>query len=240
MLAVFFLARLGMRQVPGFADIAGLFGLLQRIVVTIGFAWITLLAVHMLLPSRGGSRWAPPLIGAVALGTVSSLIYAPCVTGGCAMVRTVVSADINAAPERLTALYADYSRWPQLFPATIRGVRLLADDGQRKTIEVDHASEGKVINIMLLVSPHEIRLEEFKRRFDARFINRFEAAGHGTRYSIVAEVQLKGVARVLGPLVTPIVNARLNRFVLEPMRTAAESGLRQQQAVIYTAGHGRD
>jgi Protein of unknown function (DUF998) len=56
MLAVFFLARLGMRQVSGFADIAGLFGLLQRITVTIGFAWVTLLAVHILLPARGGSR----------------------------------------------------------------------------------------------------------------------------------------------------------------------------------------
>jgi len=39
-----------------------------------------------------------------------------------------------------------------------------------------------------------------------------KAAGHGTRYSIVAEVQLKGVVRVLGPIVTPIVNARLNRL----------------------------
>ena len=49
---MFFLARLGMRQVPGFANIAGLFGLLQRITVSIGFAWITLLAVHILLPAR--------------------------------------------------------------------------------------------------------------------------------------------------------------------------------------------
>lgn len=146
------------------------------------------------------------------------------------MVRTVVSADINAPPERLAALYADWAGWPRLFPATIRGVRLLADDGPRKTVEVDHATEGKVINIMMVVSPHEIRLEEFKRRFDARFINRFEAAGQGTRYSIVAEVQLKGVARALGPLVTPIVRARLKRFVLEPMRAAAESGQQRLQA----------
>ena len=153
------------------------------------------------------------------------------------MVRTVVSADINAPPERLAALYADWAGWPRLFPATIRGVRLLADDGQRKTVEVDHATEGKVINIMMVVSPHEIRLEEFKRRFDARFINQFEAAGQGTRYSIVAEVQLKGVARALAPLAPPIVRARLNRFVLEPMRAAAESGLGRQQAA--TRPHGQ-
>jgi hypothetical protein len=119
-------------------------------------------------------------------------------------------------------------------------VRLLADDGQRKTIEVDHATEGKVINIMMMVSPHEIRLEEFKRRFDARFINRFEAAGQRTRYSIVAEVQLKGVARALSPLAPPIVRARLNRFVLEPMRAAAESelahGLHQPRVMQPKAG----
>jgi hypothetical protein len=46
MFAVFFLARLSLR--PGFEDIAGLFGLFQRITVTIGFAWLTLLAVYML------------------------------------------------------------------------------------------------------------------------------------------------------------------------------------------------
>jgi hypothetical protein len=142
--------------------------------------------------------------------------------GGCAMIHTVVSKEINAPPERVAELYADHEGWPHLFPATIRGVRLLADDGRRKTIEVDHATEGKVINIMTVVSPREIQLEEFKRSFDARFINRFEAAGHGTRYSIVADVQLRGAARLLGPLVTPIVHARLNRFVLEPMRAAVE------------------
>jgi len=95
------------------------------------------------------------------------------------MVHTVVSAEIGAPPELVAALYADYEGWPRLFPATICGVRLLADDGQRKTIEIAHASEGNVINILIVVSPQEIRLEEFKRRFDARFINRFEAAGAG-------------------------------------------------------------
>jgi hypothetical protein len=154
--------------------------------------------------------------------TVSLAPHAAYSGGGWAMIHTVVSKEINAPPERVAALYVAYEGWPQLFPATIRGVRLLADGGQRKTIEVDHATEGKVINIMIAVSPREIQLEEFKQRFDARFTNRFEAAGQGTRYSIVADVQLKGAARVLGPLVTPIVRARLNRFVLEPMRAALE------------------
>jgi hypothetical protein len=150
------------------------------------------------------------------------------------VIHTVVSTEINAPPERVAALYADYEGWPGLFPDTIRGVRLLSDDGQRKTIEVDHATEGKVINIMIAVSPREIHLEEFKRRFDARFMNRFEAVGQGTRYSIVAEVQLKGATRALGPLLTPVVRVRLRRFVLEPMRVAAsgEAGSRDRR-------HGR-
>jgi hypothetical protein len=68
------------------------------------------------------------------------------------MVHTVVSTEISAPPDLVAHLYADYAGWPRLFRATIPGVRLLADDGQRKTIEVDHASEGKVINIMTVVS----------------------------------------------------------------------------------------
>jgi Polyketide cyclase / dehydrase and lipid transport len=157
------------------------------------------------------------------MAQVSSARHPADLGGGWAMIHAVVSTEINAPPERLAALYADYEGWPRLFPATIRGVRLLADDGQRKTIEVDHVTEGKVINIMNAVSPREIQLEEFKRRFDARFINRFEAFGQGTRYSVVADVRLKGAARLLGPLVTPIVRARLNTFLLEPMRAAVEA-----------------
>jgi hypothetical protein len=156
------------------------------------------------------------------------------------MIHTVVSTEISAPRERVAALYADYEGWPRLFPATIRGVRLVADDGQRKTIEVDHATEGKVINVMMVVSSREIRLEEFKRRFNARFINRFEPAGQGTRYSIVADVQLKGVARALAPLLPPIVRARLNRFVLEPMRAAVENELRRQRATNPSTGNRRD
>src|SRR5262249_33653679 len=137
MLAVFFLARLGMRQVPGFADLAGLFGLLQRIVVLIGFTWITFLAVHML---KSSLRGAPLLIGAFVIGRVSFVLCARGFTGGCPMIHPVVSSEIGAPPELGAGLYADYEGWPRLFPATIRGVRLVADDGRRKTIEVDHAT----------------------------------------------------------------------------------------------------
>ena len=48
MLAVFIVARLGFRLLPTYPELAANFGLLQRITVTIGFTWLTLLAVYML------------------------------------------------------------------------------------------------------------------------------------------------------------------------------------------------
>ena len=52
MFAVFFVARLGFRLLPNYPDLAANFGLLQRITVTIGLAWLTLLAVYMLRQTR--------------------------------------------------------------------------------------------------------------------------------------------------------------------------------------------
>jgi len=48
MFAVFFVARLGFRMLETYPALAASFGLLQRITLTIGFTWLTLLAVHML------------------------------------------------------------------------------------------------------------------------------------------------------------------------------------------------
>jgi len=48
MFAVFFVARLGFRMLETYPALAANFGLLQRITLTIGFTWLTLLAVHML------------------------------------------------------------------------------------------------------------------------------------------------------------------------------------------------
>jgi hypothetical membrane protein len=45
MLVTFVLAAMGLNQMPGFADFAGLF---QRLSIACGWIWITLLAVHML------------------------------------------------------------------------------------------------------------------------------------------------------------------------------------------------
>jgi hypothetical protein len=48
MFAVFFIARLGFRLLTTSPALAAYFGLLQRITITIGFTWLTLLAFHMM------------------------------------------------------------------------------------------------------------------------------------------------------------------------------------------------
>lgn len=56
MFAVFFVARLGFRLLPTYPDLAANFGLLQRITVTIGFAWLTLLAFYMMKNSSENKK----------------------------------------------------------------------------------------------------------------------------------------------------------------------------------------
>lgn len=48
MFVVFLIARLGFRLLPDYLVLAANFGLLQRITIVIGFAWLTLLAVFMM------------------------------------------------------------------------------------------------------------------------------------------------------------------------------------------------
>jgi hypothetical protein len=136
---------------------------------------------------------------------------------------------IHASPERLARLYLDYKRWSFLFPATIRGVRLLREGDHETTVEVDHRTEGAVVNVIRPRSPTVIELEEFKPRFDAPFTNRFEREGTGARYILDADVRLHMPFALLGPLVKPIVRRRMRRFVLQPMQTAAETTVRGYQ-----------
>jgi hypothetical protein len=58
MFAVFVVARLGFRLLSTYPDLAANFGLLQRITVTIGFAWLTLLAVYMMKAQDNGKKTA--------------------------------------------------------------------------------------------------------------------------------------------------------------------------------------
>jgi hypothetical protein len=135
---------------------------------------------------------------------------------------------IHAPRERVAALYRDYRAWPRLFPATIRDVRVLRTEDRRVTVEVDHRTEGRVINVMTELAPERIELWESKRRFDATFVNSFETTPDGTRYRVAAEVELKGAARLFAPFLGGYIHRQIYRYVLEPMRRAAED--RQQPA----------
>jgi hypothetical protein len=121
----------------------------------------------------------------------------------------------------VAALYLDFNHWPQLFPATIRGVRLVKSEPPRTTLEIDHR-EGLVPNVLMEVSPERVDLWESKRLYNATFINRFEPVPDGTRYTVSADIALKGAARVLGPLIRGYIRRQIHRYVLEPVCRAAE------------------
>ncbi len=161
------------------------------------------------------------LVGFSALA-VSSVIETTKDAPKAAAIHATVAGFIRAPRDRVVELYTDFRGWPRLFAKTIRGVRLLKDEGSTKTIEVDHV-EGSVLNVMSVVGPDEIKLDEWKRRYDAHFTNHFESVPQGTRYSLVGEVRLKGAVAALAPIVKPFVRARMRRFVLEPLKGMAEA-----------------
>jgi hypothetical protein len=72
-------------------------------------------------------------------------------------------------------------------------------------VEVDHV-EGKVVNILRDISPTRIDLVEFKRRYDATFVNEFIPEGEGMRYTLTGSVRLKWPYRLAGPFVKPLVS----------------------------------
>lgn len=141
------------------------------------------------------------------------------------VVRTSVQVTIHAPPERVMATFLDYARWPVTFPLTIAGTELV----RRRSppvleVMVHHRKEGRVFNVLTIRGPDVVELREFKPRFDATFVNRFEPApGGGTRYTIDAEVRLELPYALLAPLLRGVVARALRRYTLEPMRAAAES-----------------
>jgi len=138
-------------------------------------------------------------------------------------VHAVASQLIHAPPERVSAIYRDFRRWPALFPATIRGTRLIRENDTTQAIEVEHAKAGRVLNLLTVVSSDEVRLDEFKPHYDARFTNRFEPDARGTRFTVIADVQLKGILRLFALIARPFVRRRLAKFVLRPIKAMAEA-----------------
>lgn len=128
---------------------------------------------------------------------------------------------IHAPQARVAQLYQDYSNWSQLFPATIRNVRLVKAEGNRTELEIDHR-EGQVPNIMTIISANRIDLWESKYGYDANFVNLFEEIPEGTRYTVLADIRLKGITKLLSPLLKGYIQRQIMQYVLMPMKTAAE------------------
>src|SRR5215475_9911488 len=131
------------------------------------------------------------------------------------------STTIQAPQPRVVEIYQDYRNWPNLFP-TIKAVRLVREDSHSKVLEVDHI-EGRVINILTIVSPEEVVLEEFKKKYDGKFVNRFEAVPDGTRFTVAADISLKGFYKLFAPLLDGYIRKQITVFVLEPVKKFAEN-----------------
>ena len=116
------------------------------------------------------------------------------------MIDAVVSEHVSAPADRVQALYRDPGNWARLFPATVRDARIVRREGDTTVVEVDHI-EGKVVNILRDISPTRIDLVEFKRRYDATFVNEFIPEGEAMRFTLSASVRLKWPYRLAAPFV---------------------------------------
>jgi ribosome-associated toxin RatA of RatAB toxin-antitoxin module len=142
--------------------------------------------------------------------------------------KVKTSLVMNVPPERAYDIYADYAGWPQVFP-TISAVRLVSRAGNSVVLEVDHRTEGKVRNELVLQPKGQLELRESKRRYDARFINWFDPVNAGTQVSVTGDIRLKGFARLLAPLLGRYARRLIQRFTLQPIKIAAEAGMRSAQ-----------
>ena len=139
-------------------------------------------------------------------------------------VCTSVATTILAPRDHLVALFLDYAKWPRIFTETIASVELVRRDAHSIVVMVHHRREGRVLNVLTNCGDGIVALREFKRRYNATFVNRFARANVGTRYTIDAEVRIKRPFSVVAPLLRGVVERALRRYTMEPLRTAAESG----------------
>ena len=140
------------------------------------------------------------------------------------VIHVEVSTIVRAPTDVVSSVYADYTHWHEVFP-TISAVRLIRVEGSRQILEIDHR-EGKVINTLTVRSPDCIELEEVKRRYDARFINRFDAVPAGTLFTVLGDICLKGWAKLLTPFVGVYVRRQMERYQLRPVKVAAEARIK--------------
>jgi hypothetical protein len=155
-----------------------------------------------------------------------------------AVLHVEVSTTVEASRPTVLDVYADYQRWPRLFP-TISGVRLLARQGPKLVLDVDHV-EGKIRNQLEVRPPDALDLWEEKRHYDARFSNRFETVPGGTRFTVHGDIRLKGWARLLQPFLGGHARRQMQRLQLQPVKAEAEARARQAaEAAMRNRGRSR-
>jgi hypothetical protein len=138
------------------------------------------------------------------------------------MVRFQREIFIAAEPQKVKAVYMDYSNWHNTFSQTIRSAELLYNRSGIMHIEVRHKTEGLVPNELIETAPDEVTLKEWKPRYYAIFINRFIPAPKGTIYQVQAHLHLKGFYKALRPFVKGFARGRLKRFALAPLKKECE------------------
>lgn len=138
------------------------------------------------------------------------------------VVRTRVETIIAAPPDRIVALFMDYTQWPRIFAATIAHTALVGRDGRSLVVRVDHRRDGRVVNVLTNHGDGVIVLRECKRRYDATFVSSFSHDPAGTRYAIDAEVSIKQPFTLLAPFLGGVVERALRRYTMQPLREAAE------------------
>jgi Polyketide cyclase / dehydrase and lipid transport len=136
------------------------------------------------------------------------------------MLHIETSITIRTPQPTVAAIYRNYDDWPRVFP-TIKAVRLIREEAGKQILEIDH-QEGRVVNILTDVSPEQIELKEWKKRYDATFVNRFEAIPEGTRFTLAADISLKGVYKLLAPFMHGYIRQQMTTLVLDPIRRVAE------------------
>jgi hypothetical protein len=155
------------------------------------------------------------------------------------VLQVEVSTTVQAPRETVLDVYADYEGWPRLFP-TISGVRLLRREGPKLVLEVDHV-QGKVLNELTVRPPDALDLWEEKRRYNARFHNRFATVHGGTRFTARGDIYLKGWARLLQPVLRGYVRRQMQRLQLQPVKAEAEArALVAETAAPNRRGESRD
>ena len=135
-------------------------------------------------------------------------------------VQSVIA--IAAPPKYVAAIYRDVETWTETFSVTVEQARITGIGDNWKQVEVIHRMEGPVPNTFIFLSETKIALEESKRQFDAVFLNQFFPLDQrGAHYMITAYIMLKGVYRLLKPVLQGYVRRRaseqMSHYVLEPL-----------------------